>query len=38
MQQVLVLFQVLDHFAVDSLVLEGAVQDNEDLGGDCPVV
>ena len=34
----LVLLQILYHFAVDSLVLEGAVQDDEDLGGDGPVV
>ena len=34
----LILFQVLYHFAVDSLVLESPVQDNEDLGGDCPVI
>jgi hypothetical protein len=37
-QQVLVLLKVPDDFAVDSLVLEGAVQDDEHLGGDGPVV
>ena len=37
-QQVLVLFEILDHFAVDSLVLERSVQNDKDLSCDGPVV
>ena len=37
-QQVLVLFQILDDLAVHLLVLEGAVQDDQDLRVDRPVV
>ena len=34
----LILFQVLNHLAVDSLVLQGAMQHNKHFGGNCPVV
>ena len=34
----LILFQVLNHLAVDSLVLQGAMQHNKHFRGNCPVV
>ena len=37
-QQVLVLLQVFDYFAVHSLVLQSAVQHNKHFACDCPVV